>query len=162
MVSIRYSSSNLSVEDVQEDPQLIPVDEKSPEQLPLRAPPGLTVEANMVRVRELKAEKMVEAWDKIGILTTELTKSIMKKQADSIAKRYRQGSQDDQDESRNKKQRLEDSHSNIVNVPDENWSESLTRCIDRMARTSKLIMEIEYCHRLLRQEMVDIQKDLDS
>lgn len=179
MVSNRYSMNNFSAEKIQEgDPQLLVpgiVHDISPEQrpiVPLRTPPRLTInsKANTMRVRELKADKMVEAWDKIGVLTSEVTKAIMKKQADSIAKRYRQeGSHHDEDtsteESRSKKQRLEDNQLSddvIVNLPEENWSASLTRCIDRMARMSKLIMEIEYCHRLLREEMVEIQNDLAS
>jgi len=163
MVSNIYYESKFPGDEVKDEPpQLVPVDEKSSEQQQLRTLPGTSVKANVLRVRELKPDKMVEAWDKIGILTKEVTKSIMKKQADSIAKRYRQGAQEDHEEPCTKKQRLEDSPSTILNLTDENGSESLTRCIDRMARMSKLIMEIEYCHRLLREEMVEIQNDLAS
>lgn len=125
----------------------------------------------LAKAREVKAEKMVDAWDKIGALTSEMAKSVMTKEAATVAKRYRtvEGNADSNDgPSSFKKARLDDSPSDeqqesgdsFNKASGENWSESLTRRVDRMARMSKLIMEIEYCHRQLRTEMVNIQKDL--
>ncbi len=116
----------------------------------------------MSRARELKSEKIVDAWDKVGVLTNEMTLSVMKKQADFISKRYRTG-ENDKEGPLPKKQRSEDTNHTATSLnPEENWSKGLTRCVDRMARMSKLIMEIQYCHRLLREEMVEVQKDLCS
>lgn len=142
-------------------PQLVPVDETTLEQLsPIDIPTGTTVSCTS-GARELKADKIVDAWDKIGVLTNEMTMSVMKKQADLVAKRYRTSVQSKQGPLQ-KKRRLEDANATLSARPEENWSRGLTRCVDRMARMSKLIMEMEYCHRLLRETMVEIQEDLCS
>jgi hypothetical protein len=163
-------------------PQVVPLYDQSPVNNPATKPSRHAVNPLPPTVakltRDLKSDKIVDAWDKIGIMTSQISQSVMQKQADLVAKRYQIASGRDanvsQDQGPSKKRRLESDLSSSNDAADsslssssalpeqENWSESLARRVDRMANMSRLIMEIEYCHRLLRKEMVEVQADLCS
>jgi hypothetical protein len=178
----------------QQQPQLVPLYYEQPSPVNNHASSTTSMASHqaaslapptVAKVRDLKSDRIVDAWDKIGVMTSEISSAVMKKQADLVAKRYQIGAASSSSscdtfsplvpvEGSSKKKRrrlLEESDSSSSSsskeagsptnlLPVENWSESLTRNVDRMAKMSNLMMEIEYCHRLLRNEMVEIQKDL--
>lgn len=152
---------------------------QQPQVIPMNEPKGamklhksLAALPAMAKAREIKAEKMLDAWDKIGIMTSEMAKSIMSKEAVFVAERYRAGTsvrplkkrrmETVCEEKKNEDERPAEASPCRDHSPEENWSASLSRRVDRMARMSKLVMEIEYCHRLLRKDMLEIQKELCS
>jgi hypothetical protein len=117
-------------------------------------------------------DKAMDAWDQIGSLTSEVASSAMAKQASIICERFR-----DEDETlsrnrANKRRKLEttkttESDPDFVTsdedsqASDKALSGGLSHQIDRMGRMSKLIMQIDHCHRLLRADMLAMGEDND-
>ena len=115
-------------------------------------------------------DSAIDAWDHIGSLTSEVASSAMAKQASIICERFR-----DEDETlsrnrANKRRKLETTKTTETDpdfvTSDEDSQAShkalsggLSRQIDRMGRMSKLIMQIDHCHRLLRADMLAMGED---
>jgi hypothetical protein len=120
-------------------------------------------------------DSAIDAWDQIGSLTSEVASSAMAKQASICSERFRY--EDDGTQSRNrasKKRKLETTKTTETDpdfvTSDEDsqatrshkaLSGGLSHQIDRMGRMSKLIMQIDHCHRLLRADMLAMGEDND-
>lgn len=111
-------------------------------------------------------ERAIEAWDQIGKLSSEVASSVMAKQASAVCERFRE--ENEHLNQANKRRKLEiiettATDPNIVSSDEESHatqeplSDGLSNQVDRMGRMSKIIMEIERCHRLLRAEMLAME-----
>lgn len=113
----------------------------------------------------------VTAWDQIGSLSSEVSTSLLAKQASIIAERFRE---ENSEPERSSKRRKIGTPSDDISSEDQQQlvscdehsstsSESLPGCVshqvDRMARMSKLILKMESHHRLLRMEMMAMAED---
>ena len=119
----------------------------------------------------------IVAWDQISELTQEITSSLMAKQASMLCKRFRKeeallnisASQSKKrrvlcDLSSSSKKPVEDvvvvtsdeeSHSEPQHGPQvQGLPDELSAQVGRIGRMSKLVLEIEYCQRELRNEML--------
>ena len=119
-------------------------------------------------------DKAMDAWDQIGSLTSEVASSAMAKQASIVCERFR-----DEDETQtrrnraNKRRKLETTETtetdpDFVTSDEDSQARShkalsggLSHQVDRMGRMSKLIMQIDHCHRLLRTDMLAMGEDND-
>jgi hypothetical protein len=112
---------------------------------------------------------MLDSWDQIGKMNSEITKSLMQKQASMISERCRKGEARLKDNRPYKKRRIirasstEDPEDASATVSDDEHHPKgqtkpslpvfLSQHVERMASMSKFIMEIEYCHGMLREEI---------
>jgi hypothetical protein len=118
----------------------------------------------------------IDAWDQIGNLTSEVSSSVMAKQAAILCERCRE---EDRSATRpHKRRKLEtqgarlapgivtsDEDSSVDSTPDSigiSMSATLANQANRMGKMSKLIMEMEYCHRQLRAEMLAMAAEDDT
>jgi hypothetical protein len=126
-------------------------------------------------------DKTIDAWDLIGSLTSDVSSSVMAKQASIVSERFREAEASTRPNKRRKMEttnaRKETTVEQPVVISDEEsqasstegafsdgvdtFSEGFAIQIDRMGRMSKLIMEIEYCQRQLREEMLAMRADND-
>ena len=110
-------------------------------------------------------KRAIDAWDRIGHLSSDVSSSVLAKQASIICERFRE--ETILEEQIQKKRRMELS-SSLPNVELSNHEDNAllpesVRCkIDRMARMSKIMLEIENCHRRLRAEMLAMAEDSDG
>ena len=121
-------------------------------------------------------DQAIDAWDQIGSLTSEVSSSVMAKQASIVCERFRDEDATQSRKRAHKKRKLETTKSTETD-PDpefvtsdedshatrshEALSGALSHQVDRMGRMSKLIMQIDHCHRLLRADMLSIGEDND-
>jgi hypothetical protein len=114
----------------------------------------------------------IDGWDQIGSLTSEVATSAMAKQASIVSERFRDEDETQSPNRANKKRKLEttkttETDPNFVtsdedsNASHEGLSGGLCHQIDRMGRMSKLVMQIDHCHSLLRAEMLAMGEDND-
>ena len=130
----------------------------------------------------------ITGWDQVGSLSSEISSSMLAKQASTICERFRQEnrskperpskrrkigtpSEDDSSEVEHdtpSDDSSEDEQERVVSCDELSStssarSESLPGCVshqvDRMARMSKLLLEMENHHRLVRMEMIAMAKD---
>jgi hypothetical protein len=163
---------------------------------PAPAPPADTrnkvigmVEKLHVVPNETKSSTVVEAfddypivaaitgWDQIGSLSSEITTSVLAKQASIICERFREEEKSEPERPASKRRKIgtpseDDEHSGedeqqVLVSCDEHSStsseSSLPGCVshqvDRMARMSKLMLQMERYHRLVRMEMIAMAED---
>ena len=129
----------------------------------------------------------ITGWDQIGSLSSEISTSMLAKQASIICERFREENRSEP-ERPSKRRKIgtpseddssEDEHdtpsddsseeeqqvvsSDELSSTSSDRSESLPSCVsnqvDRMARMSKLFLEMEEGHRLVRMEMIAMAKD---
>jgi hypothetical protein len=121
----------------------------------------------------------ITAWDQIGSLSSEVSTSLLAKQASIICERFREENSEPERPSKIRKigtpsddSSSEDEQQEVVSC-DEHCSSStssgsesescLPGCVshqvDRMARMSKLMLKMESYHRLIRMEMVAMADD---
>jgi hypothetical protein len=123
---------------------------------------------------DVKSRNAIEAWDQVGMLTKRLTKTMMQKQASMISVRFRQGDSpapacqppikkrrklNDEQSQDEATEISDDENSEKGNVNGDPLPSFISEQVDRMARMSKYIMEIEYCHRMLREEMQEAMEN---
>ena len=101
----------------------------------------------------------IVAWDQIRCLTSDLASSVLAKQASEICDHFR-----GDDTCPRKRRKLSSCPGNVESTDDEEESDiddsllpdTVSHQIDRIARMSKIMMDIEESHRLLRAEMLDM------
>jgi lipopolysaccharide biosynthesis regulator YciM len=112
----------------------------------------------------------VDSWDQIGSLASEVATSVLAQLAEGMADQMRQ-------DTRSAKRRKVvispnqfDPEPTLVSSDDDSYdaeepiSRTLTNKIDRVARMSKYMLQVEHYHRLLRNEMMalsDPDEDLE-
>jgi hypothetical protein len=124
----------------------------------------------------------IDSWDQIGTLTSELASSVMVKQASILSKRF--ANKDTTTTNGPCKRRkveintesvmpdetpgivTSEEGSSIVSLSESNSLEEPldddSYCqIDRLGRMSRLMIQIEYYHKQLRDEMITMAKDND-
>jgi len=148
-------------------PQVIPVEAdqqlslrlKSEETQRLSPKEELTVSQAAPSLRILKAENMVEAWDWVGSVTSEIATSVMSIQANVIATRFKR--KKPREGPPKKRSR---GHASLPKDEclRENWSQALSRRMDRMSRMSIILMQVEYYHRQLRSEIVELKNEMQA
>ena len=123
-------------------------------------------------------DKAIEAWDQIGSLSSEVATSLLAKQASTLCEKFKRENGDHHYWGSCKKRKVlsaEDStkeeiaNLGVVSVgsddnsheTDASLPENFSLQIDRMARMSKIMLEIENCHRLLRDEMMAMAGESD-
>jgi hypothetical protein len=113
----------------------------------------------------------IDAWDQIGDLTSEVSSSLMAKQAAMLCERFKE---EELTATRPHKRRkletqgttrqapgivISDEDSSVDSARDSigmSMSATLANQANRMENMSKLIMEMEYLHRQLRAEMLAV------
>jgi hypothetical protein len=116
----------------------------------------------------------ITAWDQIGSLSSEVSTSLLAKQASIICERFREENSEPS-ERRRKRRKIgtppsdEDSsgedEQQVVSCDEQSSTsgESLPGCVshqvDRMARMSKLMLKMESYHRLVRMEIMAMAED---
>jgi hypothetical protein len=154
------------------------------QELHCEAPPEISTEFSSSTSTSLESydlDKTIDAWDLIGSLTSDISSSVMAKQASMVSERFREAEVSTRPNKRRKMEttnvRTETTMDQPVVISDEEsqasstegafsdgvevFSEGLATQIDRMGRMSKLIMEIEYCQGQLRDEMLAMRADND-
>jgi hypothetical protein len=112
----------------------------------------------------------ITAWDQIGSLSSEVSTSLLAKQASIISERFRAENSEPERPSKRRKigtpsDDSSEDEQQVVSCDEHSStsSESLPGCVshqvDRMARMSKLILKMESHHRLLRMEMMAMAED---
>jgi hypothetical protein len=138
------------------------------------APPAISTESSSRTSTTLESydlDKTIDSWDLIGSLTSDVSSSVMAKQASIVSERFREAEASTRP---NKRRKMESTNARKVEQPvvtsdDESqasstegvfadgveaFSKGFATQIDRMGRMSKLVMEIEHCQRQLRAEML--------
>jgi hypothetical protein len=127
----------------------------------------------------------IDSWDQIGTLTSELASSAMAKQASILSKRFANDNKDTTTTTNRscKRRKVEintesvlpnetpgnvtsEEGSSVVSLAGSNSSEEPldddSYCqIDRLGRMSRLMIQMEYYHKQLRDEMISMAKDND-
>jgi hypothetical protein len=115
----------------------------------------------------------ITAWDQIGSLSSEVSTSLLAKQASIISERFREENSEPErpikrrkigtpsdDSSEDEQQVVScDEHSSSTSSDSFNLPSCVSHQVDRMARMSKLILKMESYHRLLRVEMMAMAED---
>jgi hypothetical protein len=116
----------------------------------------------------------ITGWDQIGSLSSEVSTSLLAKQASIICERFREENSSREPERPSKRRKIgtssdeedsSDDEQQVVSCDEHSStsSESLPGCVshqvDRMARMSKLILKMESYHRLVRKEIIAMAKD---
>jgi hypothetical protein len=108
--------------------------------------------------RNLKAKDIVEAWDRVGTISSEIVASVINQEATTVAESFKRANSNAGPPKKRQKKRA----SQWTDLPSqENWSQALSRRMDRMSRMSMLLMQVEYYHRLLRSEIAEVKRDLN-
>jgi hypothetical protein len=154
------------------------------QELHCEAPPEISTESSSSTSTSLESydlDKTIDAWDLIGSLTSEISSSVMAKQASMVSERFREAEASTRPKKRRKMEttnaRTETTVDQPIVISDEEsqasstegafsdgveaFSEDLATQIDRMGRMSKLIMKIEHCQRQLRADMLAMGTDND-
>jgi hypothetical protein len=117
----------------------------------------------------------ITGWDEIGSLSSEITTSLLAKQASTICEQFREEEKSEPERPASKRRKIgtpseDDQHSGedeqqaiSCDEHSSTSSESLPGCVshqvDRMARMSKLMLQMERYHRLVRMEMIAMAED---
>mmetsp|Transcript_123987 Transcript_123987/g.185335 ORF Transcript_123987/g.185335 Transcript_123987/m.185335 type:complete len:159 (+) Transcript_123987:3-479(+) len=138
----------------------------------------IEVEAQHMPVRQKRSSTVVDgenynfrlainSWDQIGSLASEVATSVLAQIAEGMSEQMREETR------AAKRRKLADSQSSF-NEPtlvssdddsssvDEPLSRTLSKQIDRMARMSKHMMQMEHYHRMLRTEMMALSDHVDE
>jgi hypothetical protein len=146
------------------------------QELHCEAPPEISTESSSstgtTSLESYDLDKTIDTWDLIGSLTSDVSSSVMAKQASIVSERFREAEASTRPKKRRK---METTNAGkvvdqpVVTSDDESqasstegvfsdgaeaFSEGFATQIDRMGRMSKLVMEIEHCQRQLRAEML--------
>jgi hypothetical protein len=111
----------------------------------------------------------IDSWDQIGSLTSEVATSVLSQVAEGMSEQMRQDTRAAKRRKFLAQQSEFSSEPTLVSSDDEcnvvddpPISRTLSKQIDRMARMSKYMMQIENYHHLLRNEMMAIVNDDDD
>jgi hypothetical protein len=146
------------------------------QELHCEAPPEISTESSSSTSTTLESydlDKTIDAWDLIGSLTSDVSSSVMAKQASIVSERFREAEASTRPNKRRKMETINATRNKVeqpvVTSDDESqassaegvfldgveaFSEGFATQIDRMGRMSKLVMEIEHCQLQLRAEML--------
>jgi hypothetical protein len=113
----------------------------------------------------------ITAWDQIGSLSSEVSTSLLAKQASIISERFREENSEPErlskrrkigtpsDDSSEDKQEVVSCDEHSSTSSESSLPDFVSHQVDRMARMSKLILKMESHHRLLRMEMMAMAED---
>jgi hypothetical protein len=135
----------------------------------------LVLENKQEILESCNLDSAIDAWDQIGSLTSEVASSAMAKQASICSERFRYEDETQSRNRANKRRKLEttkttetdpdfvtsDEESQATARSHKALSSGLSHQVDRMGRMSKLIMQLDHCHHLLRADMLAMGEDND-
>ena len=126
----------------------------------------------------------IDSWDQIGSLASEVSTSVLAQLAAGMSEQLREEDRDSSSSNKRQKTRPsalpseistsepplvssdDDDDSNAsaaaAHQPEPTISRNLSQQIDRMARMSKYMMQIDHYHRLLKSEMAAVLEDAEQ